>query len=92
MKIKYINWSTAIFPGFYESELYNSDTLYNITENDSDELKEGEYYDFTEPDGYSNFEIADMLDISENTVRVRLMRAKKLLKDKISGGVGDERP
>ena len=42
--------------------------------------------------GYSNFEIADMLDISENTVRVRLMRAKKLLKDKISGGVGDERP
>lgn len=36
MKIKYINWSTAIFPGFYESELYNSDTLYNITANDDD--------------------------------------------------------
>lgn len=54
--MKYVNWSTAIFPGFYESELYNSDTLYNITENDCDELKEGEYYDFQEPDGYKNFE------------------------------------
>lgn len=56
MRLKYVNWSTAIFPGFYESELYNSDTLYNITENDCDELKEGEYYDFQEPDGYRDFE------------------------------------
>lgn len=29
-KMKYINWTATIFPGFYESDLYNSDTLYNI--------------------------------------------------------------
>lgn len=29
-KMKYINRTCAIFPGFYESDLYNSDTLYNI--------------------------------------------------------------
>ena len=28
----YTNWSTDIFPGFYESYLYNSDTIYNINE------------------------------------------------------------
>lgn len=56
MKLKYINWSWDIFPGFYESELYNCDTLYNINENNRDELDEGEYYDFQEPDGYKNFE------------------------------------
>ena len=39
---------------------------------------------------YSNFEIAAMLGISESTVRVRLMRGKKLLKNKLSGGAGDE--
>lgn len=26
----YTNWSTDVFPGFYESDLYNSDTIYNI--------------------------------------------------------------
>jgi hypothetical protein len=30
--INYTNWSTEVFPGFYESELYNSDTIYNINE------------------------------------------------------------
>jgi len=39
---------------------------------------------------YGNFEIAAMLGISESTVRVRLMRGKKLLKNKLSGGSGDE--
>ena len=39
---------------------------------------------------YSNFEIAAMLGISESTVRVRLMRGKKLLKNKLSGGMGNE--
>ena len=39
---------------------------------------------------YGNFEIAKMLGISEATVRVRLMRGKKLLKNKLSGGAGDE--
>ena len=39
--------------------------------------------------GYANLEISAMLGISESTVRVRLMRGKKLLKNKISGGAGD---
>ena len=47
----YTNWSTAVFPGFYESELYNSDTIYNINE----ALDEGEPpVDFTD-DGYAKF-------------------------------------
>ena len=40
--------------------------------------------------GYENIEISAMLGISESTVRVRLMRGKKLLKNKISGGTGNE--
>lgn len=40
--------------------------------------------------GYGNFEISAMLGISESTVRVRLMRGKKLLKNKLSGGACDE--
>lgn len=30
MKKIYCNWSCKVFPGFYESNLYNSDTLYNF--------------------------------------------------------------
>lgn len=48
-KLEYVNWSTDIFQGFYESGLYNSDTLYNI--NDEDESNydfiDGGYEDFT---------------------------------------------
>lgn len=33
MKKQYVNWSTEIFDGFYESELYNSDTEYYLTQN-----------------------------------------------------------
>ena len=40
--------------------------------------------------GYENIEISAMLGISEATVRVRLMRGKKLLKNKLSGGTGNE--
>jgi RNA polymerase sigma-70 factor (ECF subfamily) len=40
--------------------------------------------------GYENLEISSMLGISEATVRVRLMRGKKLLKNKLSGGMGNE--
>ena len=43
--MRYINWDTKIFFGFYESILYNSDMLYDLTENDSD-LQDNEYYDF----------------------------------------------
>ena len=42
--IKYINWDTRIFFGFYESILYNNDTLYNLS--CDNELKDNEYYDF----------------------------------------------
>lgn len=51
MKIKYINWSTEIFQGFYESELYNSDTIYFINENKDDDEPE---YDF-EDGGYEKY-------------------------------------
>lgn len=47
MKHTYNNWSCKIFEGFYESNLYNSDSLYWITKNDIDEgyLKENQYYE-----------------------------------------------
>lgn len=44
-KIKYINWDTRIFAGFYDSFLYNSDMLYNLTI-ESENLTDKEYYDF----------------------------------------------
>lgn len=49
MNIEYINWSPDIFQGFYESGLYNSDTLYNINDEDesSYDFIEGGYKDFT---------------------------------------------
>lgn len=43
--MRYINDSSTIFAGFYESYLYNNDTLYDIS-NNNDELKDNEYYDF----------------------------------------------
>lgn len=36
-KIEYQNWSTEIFQGFYESELYNGDTEYSFNTNSDDE-------------------------------------------------------
>lgn len=49
MKIEYINWSPAIFEGFYESGLYNSDTLYNLQDEDTAyDFIEGGYDQFTE--------------------------------------------
>ena len=46
MKHTYNNWSTRIFGGFYESNLYNSDTLYYLTQNDRGEyLKDNQEYD-----------------------------------------------
>ena len=43
-KIKYQNWSTEIFQGFYESGLYNSDAEYEYNQAYGDELKEGFCY------------------------------------------------
>ena len=53
MKINYNNWSTKIFEGFYESNLYNSDSLYWITQTDREEgyLKDN----FTSYDGFISF-------------------------------------
>lgn len=34
MKYNYINTSTDIFPGFYDSYLFNSDTLYWYNQNE----------------------------------------------------------
>ena len=38
-KIEYQNWSTEIFQGFYESELYNSNTEYSFNTNSDDEQR-----------------------------------------------------
>ena len=43
-KMRYINWDTKIFFGFYDSILYSSDTLYNMS--CDNELKDDEFYDF----------------------------------------------
>lgn len=83
-KMKYINWSTDIFAGFYESELYNNDMLYNFTEND-DELKADEYYDFVDG-GYSQYELAiaqgctDLLfkNLHQDKMIIKNMRFVKL--------------
>lgn len=48
-KIEYINWSTDIFQGFYESGLYNCDTLYNLQDEEGGyDFIEGGYDQFTE--------------------------------------------
>lgn len=44
-KMRYINWDTTIFAGFYDSYLYSSDMLYDLSQNDND-LQGNEYYDF----------------------------------------------
>ena len=43
MKYLYQNWSTAIFMGFYESPLYNSDTEYYLNEMLQDEEHKSTY-------------------------------------------------
>lgn len=60
-KIEYQNWSTEIFQGFYESELYNSDTEYSFnTNNDED----GQGYELQDWEGFTQAvakEHADLL-------------------------------
>jgi hypothetical protein len=47
MKHTYNNWSYKIFEGFYESHLYNSDSLYYLEQSDKEEgyLQANESYD-----------------------------------------------
>lgn len=60
-KMKYINWDSTIFAGFYDSYLYNSDTLYNMSASD-ERLAENEYFDFYDDENgnytYGQFETA----------------------------------
>ena len=44
LKENMYNWSTVIFPGYYDSILYNSDTMYSFNE-DMEDLPEGKTYD-----------------------------------------------
>lgn len=43
--MRYINWDSKIFAGFYDSFLYNSDKLYWLTDENKN-LADNEYYDF----------------------------------------------
>lgn len=63
MKHTYNNWSYKIFEGFYESNLYNSDSLYWITQTDKEEgyLKDNQYYDI---DNWESF----TKEIAENAI------------------------
>ena len=48
-KLTYVPDNLTIFPGFYESELYNSDQEYNFSYN------EGEEYEIKDFDGYCRY-------------------------------------
>lgn len=50
--IDYMNWSTDIFDGFYESMLYNSDMLYDNPYTCDIELPEGYSWDIYDFQGY----------------------------------------
>lgn len=84
MKINYNNWSTKIFEGFYESNLYNSDSLYWITQTDREEgyLKENEEYDidfekFT--DSVAKFAVEELKEvINQNDNIIKSMKYKRL--------------
>lgn len=56
--MKYINWSNELFAGFYESYLYNSDMISNLTYGEEVE------YDFVQ-DGYAQYE----RDVAERCVQ-----------------------
>lgn len=47
MKIRYTNWSTKIFEGFYESGLYNSDSEYNLSEGLEQDVEIKDFKSFT---------------------------------------------
>lgn len=78
MKKIYENASCKVFPGFYESLLYNSDTLYHF---EYGELPEGFCWEFVKG-GYQNFcretceewvyKMQDALDESENPLNLKI--------------------
>ena len=70
MKHTYNNWSTKIFEGFYESGLFNSDSLYYLTQNDRDEeiLKSNQEYDIDDWDAFTNEVAKSAVYELENTL------------------------
>jgi hypothetical protein len=52
--MKYINWSTDIFEGFYDSGLYNSDTLYYLNQDRGEDIPEMDF----QGNDYEEFEKA----------------------------------
>lgn len=52
-KFIYQNWSTDVFEGFYESLLYNSDSVLNMVEGEPNP-PEGFYYDIHDFKGFEN--------------------------------------
>ena len=88
MKHTYNNWSCKIFEGFYESNLYNSDSLYWITKNDIDEgyIQNNQYYDI---DNWEQFTkdiakqaVYKLLDILQNNDIIQDMELKDIYSPK----------
>lgn len=60
--IDYTNWSTTIFEGFYESRLYNSESVFYLTDSEP-EPPSGYCYDLVDFEGFKN-------EIGEEAVRL----------------------
>lgn len=60
--IQYTNWSTQVFDGFYESMLWNSDSILYLSEGEP-EPPAGFYYDLRDFDGY-------MKEVAEHAVHL----------------------
>ena len=87
MKHTYNNWSTKIFEGFYESNLFNSDTLYYLTENDRGEyLKENESYDIGDWESFkrdvAESAVYELLNILPNNEIIQDMKLKDVYSPK----------
>ncbi len=88
MQHLYNNWSCKIFEGFYESHLYNSDTLYYIEQTDRDEgyLKTNEYYDFDDWQEFKNevaeLAVNELLNILPDNEIIQDMKLKEVYSPK----------
>ena len=88
MQHTYNNHSLKIFEGFYESNLYNSDSLYWITQTDKEEgyLKEDQYYDI---DNWEEFKkevatnaVDELLNILPDNEVIQDMKLKDIYSPK----------
>ena len=88
MKHTYNNWSCKIFEGFYESNIYNSDSLYWITKNDIDEgyLQNNQYYDIDNWEQFkkdvANQAVYKLLDILPDNDIIQDMKLKDIYSPK----------